>query len=85
MTTPEFDGRLVLVTGAAQGIGLAVAEAFAARGARLAMIDRDAPRLEAEARRLDALALVADLARPDHIDAALARVGPSARRFTRSA
>lgn len=71
MTTPEFDGRLVLVTGAAQGIGLAVAEAFAARGARLAMLDRDAPRLEAEAHRLGALALVADLARPDDIDAAL--------------
>ncbi|MBE2278651.1 MAG: D-threitol dehydrogenase [Rhodobacteraceae bacterium] len=37
----DFSGRNVVVTGAATGIGRAVAEAFAARGARVALLDRD--------------------------------------------
>ncbi len=38
---PDFSGKTVLVTGAATGIGRAVAEAFSARGARVALTDRD--------------------------------------------
>jgi len=36
-------GRIAVVTGAASGIGLAVARLFAAEGARVALVDRDAP------------------------------------------
>ncbi|MFF6973172.1 SDR family oxidoreductase [Streptomyces tsukubensis] len=38
----RFGGRLVLVTGAASGIGRATALAFAAAGARVVAVDRDA-------------------------------------------
>ncbi len=37
----DFSGRTVLLTGAAGGIGAAMAEAFAAAGARLALVDRE--------------------------------------------
>jgi NAD(P)-dependent dehydrogenase (short-subunit alcohol dehydrogenase family) len=35
----DFSGKTVLVTGAANGIGLAISELFAERGARFALID----------------------------------------------
>lgn len=41
----EFDGRTVLVTGASGNLGRAVANAFAARGADLVLIDRNARHL----------------------------------------
>jgi NAD(P)-dependent dehydrogenase (short-subunit alcohol dehydrogenase family) len=54
----------VLVTGAAGGIGLAVAEAFAALGDTVTGIDARGPELDAAMARLGAHALVADLADP---------------------
>ena len=42
----EFDGKGVVITGAAGNLGEAVAAAFAGLGARLALIDRNAERLE---------------------------------------
>ena len=38
---PDLDGRAVLVTGGASGIGASVAAAFAAQGARVAVVDLD--------------------------------------------
>jgi 3-oxoacyl-[acyl-carrier protein] reductase len=47
MTTRRFAGKHVLVTGAARGIGLAVAEAFGREGARLTLFDVHAANLAA--------------------------------------
>jgi 3-oxoacyl-[acyl-carrier protein] reductase len=43
----DFSDRVVVVSGAAQGIGHAIAARFHESGARVAVLDRDAERLEA--------------------------------------
>jgi NAD(P)-dependent dehydrogenase (short-subunit alcohol dehydrogenase family) len=74
----EFDGKVVLVTGAAGNLGMAVAEAFGSRGARLALLDRSADRLEAAARALalpaSALLLPTDLTARKSVDEAVATI-----------
>ena len=45
----EFAGQVAFVTGGAAGIGLAIAETMAERGARVALFDRDAERTPAAA------------------------------------
>jgi NADP-dependent 3-hydroxy acid dehydrogenase YdfG len=47
-------GRVIAVTGAASGIGLAIAAELAAAGARVALLDRQADALAAVADRLSA-------------------------------
>jgi 3-oxoacyl-[acyl-carrier protein] reductase len=58
----RFEGVRIVVTGAARGIGEAIADRFAAEGATLALIDLDADALLATAARLDAHRVVGDLA-----------------------
>jgi 3-oxoacyl-[acyl-carrier protein] reductase len=58
----SFAGRVVLVTGAAQGIGRAIAAGFRQAGARVHVADRDAGSLAAHAPALDCTPHVVDLA-----------------------
>jgi len=74
-------GTTALVTGAAHGIGAAVAAALAARGARVALVDSDGAAAAARASALDgAMSWVADVADPDAVerafDAAERELGP---------
>ncbi len=64
-----FAGKVVLVTGASKGIGYACASAFAAEGARVAIVSRSRANLDAALARwphpTPPLALVADLTRAE--------------------
>lgn len=65
MSSARFKNRVMVVTGAAQGIGRRVAERAAAEGARLALVDRSAVVHEVatalNAQGVDGVALQADL------------------------
>src|SRR5437588_5797760 len=52
MTQIDLNGRTAVVTGAARGIGRAIAERLLASGARVSLWDRDAAAGEATARAL---------------------------------
>ena len=56
-----LQGKSILVTGAARGIGLAVAEAILAAGGKVAMADIDYTEVSAQARRLDAISVAMDV------------------------
>ena len=72
MTALELDGQVAVVTGAAQGIGEAIARRLAAAGARVVVADLQAGKAETvagaiRAARGDATAAVVDIASPDSV------------------
>jgi NAD(P)-dependent dehydrogenase (short-subunit alcohol dehydrogenase family) len=71
---PVLAGRTALVTGASRGTGLSIARALAAEGARVGLLARPSPALDAAQKELGrgGLALGADLCDPDQVRAAFA-------------
>ncbi len=65
----RLEGRVAIVTGAAQGIGLAIAQRFAAEGAKLIMVDRNGDKVRAAALPLGAAVAAADVTDSRQVDA----------------
>lgn len=83
--TARLQDRVALVTGAASGIGLAIARAFACEGARVAVADLDAAGAESASARIvadggEATAIGMDVTSPEQVERGTAEV---IRRFGR--
>lgn len=75
----RFDDHVAIVTGGASGIGHAIAETLASRGARVCLADLDTERAEAAAAAIrttgaEAFAVTTDVALAASVDAAVAAV-----------
>jgi NAD(P)-dependent dehydrogenase (short-subunit alcohol dehydrogenase family) len=67
-------GQVAVVTGGGGVIGAAIAQAFAAEGAELAVLDRDATAAGEVAGKVGGLALTCDVTRSGEVEAAMAAV-----------
>jgi len=75
--TSEFGGLAALITGGASGIGLATARLLAARGARVAVLDRVKP----DGETTDVFPVIADVTDDAAVRAAVAEVSRSLGRL----
>jgi len=75
MTTALLEGRAAIVTGAAQGIGYAIAQTFVEQGARVLVLDVDAERAQGAAASLGdrCVGLGCDVTTPADVEDAVAR------------
>lgn len=71
--TGRLQGKRAIVTGAAQGIGKAIAERFTAEGARLLLADIDEAKIAALAARLGQQAIAADVSKKAEVEGIVAR------------
>jgi 3-oxoacyl-[acyl-carrier protein] reductase len=70
--TGRIDNKVALVFGAARGIGAGIAERFAEEGAHVVIADREADVGQATAHRIKGKFVMADMAVPADIEAAVA-------------
>jgi NAD(P)-dependent dehydrogenase (short-subunit alcohol dehydrogenase family) len=69
----DLSGKVSLVTGAARGIGLAIADRLAANGSRVVYADRD-DTTAVVAKQPGAVAMTIDVTRREQIDAGIAQI-----------
>jgi len=70
----DFTGQSVVVTGAARGIGVAIAERFVQSGAEVFLADRDEEELIAAADRVGGHPFVLDVTSTEEVEALIAHV-----------
>jgi 3-oxoacyl-[acyl-carrier protein] reductase len=70
----DFSDRTVVVTGAARGVGRAIAERFATSGATVYIVDTDAEAVATATAELAAAGVVADVSSTDDVNGLVARV-----------
>ena len=69
----RLNGRRIIVTGTASGMGRGIARAFAAEGAKLALLDRDAAGSEKVAQEIGAAAYGCDVSDREQVNAVIAQ------------
>ncbi|MFG2090342.1 MULTISPECIES: SDR family NAD(P)-dependent oxidoreductase [unclassified Spirillospora] len=72
--TFDFTGRIVVVTGAARGVGRAVGEHFHNAGATVYLVDSDAEEIKVAERETGAVGLVADVSDTAQVTGVVERV-----------
>jgi NAD(P)-dependent dehydrogenase (short-subunit alcohol dehydrogenase family) len=73
--TIDFGGKRVVITGGANGIGLAISQAFGASGASVCILDLASERPEEVAQTLGAKGFAADVTDRDSLEEAFNRAG----------
>ena len=69
----RLDGRRIIITGAASGIGRATARLFRAEGAKVAVLDRSDNAAKAVADEIGAIAITCDVSDPASVSGAVAK------------